>query len=155
MSLSLLLLCLSIIGAATFVLGRTRAAALSGSRSSAMHSRLGYYGAYAAIWAVLPAIALSCLWLVISPTVIDNAVRESFPEEVSSQPPAELNLSYGMVRTIAHGMRLLNEQELAAIAAGSTDLQLTLAQKGVPLAVRPTGYMIDEIGRASCRERVL
>ncbi|WFU02346.1 phosphate ABC transporter permease subunit PstC [Rhizobium sp. CB3171] len=143
MSLSLLLLCLSIIGAFAFVLGRTRAAALSGNRSSAMHSRLGYHGAYAAIWAVLPALALICAWLVVSPQVIDRFVVESFPEEVKSLSTAELKLTYGIVRSIAHGMRQLDDRDLANVANGSADLQLVLAQKGIPLAIRPTGYMID------------
>ncbi|SCB17577.1 phosphate ABC transporter permease subunit PstC [Rhizobium multihospitium] len=143
MSVSLLLLCLSVFGASAFVLGRVRAAALSGGRSSSMHSRLGYHGAYAAIWAVLPALALVCVWLIVSPIVVDRLVTKSFPEEVQSLPPAELNLSYGMVRSIAHGMRMLDSQELADVDGGKADLQLLLAQKGVPLAVRPTGYMID------------
>ncbi|MGY5801439.1 phosphate ABC transporter permease subunit PstC [Rhizobium sp. LEGMi12c] len=143
MSVSLLLLCLSVFGASAFVLGRVRAAALSGGRSSSMHSRLGYHGAYAAIWAILPALALVCVWLIVSPIVIDRVVTKSFPEEVQSLPPAELNLSYGMVRSIAHGMRMLDSEELADVDGGKADLQLLLAQKGVPLAVRPTGYMID------------
>jgi len=143
MSLSLLLLCLSVIGAFAFVLGRVRAAALSGGRSSAMHSRLSYHGAYAAIWAMLPALTLVCVWLIASPIVIDRLVTKSFPEEVQALPPAELNLSYGMVRSIAHGMRMLDGRELADVDGGKADLQLLLAQKGVPLAVRPTGYMID------------
>ncbi len=142
MNLSLLLLCLLIIGAAAFVLGRTRAAALSGGRPSALHSRFGYHGAHAAIWAVLPSLLLVCAWLSISPAVIDSFVVRSFPEEVKALSPAELNLGYGMVRTIAHGMRLLDGRELAAVASGRVDLQLVLAQKGVPLAVRPTGYML-------------
>ncbi len=143
MSVSLLLLCLSVIGASAFVLGRVRAAALSGGRPSSMHSRLGYHGAYAAIWAVLPPLALVCAWLIASPIVIDRLVTKSFPEEVKSLPQAELNLSYGMVRSIARGMRLLESQELGEVAGGTADLQLLLAQKGVPLAIRPTGYMID------------
>ncbi len=147
MSISLLLLCLSVIGALAFVLGRARAAALSGGRSSSMHSRLGYHGAYAAIWAVLPALALVCVWLIVSPEIIDRLVVKSFPEEVKSLPPAELNLSYGMVRSIARGMRLLGSGELAEVAGGTADLQLLLAQKGVPLAVCPTGYMIDAADR--------
>lgn len=143
MSVSLLLLCLSVFGASAFVLGRVRAAALSGGRSSSMHSRLGYHGAYAAIWAILPALVLVCVWLIVSPIVIDRLVTKSFPEEVQSLPPAELNLSYGMVRSIARGMRMLDSEELADVDGGKADLQLLLAQKGVPLAVRPTGYMID------------
>ncbi len=144
MSVSLLLLCVSVIGAFAFVLGRVRAAALSsGGRSSSMHSRHGYHGAYAAIWAVLPALALVCVWSIASPEVIDRVVIKSFPEEVKILPRAELNLSYGMVRSIAHGMRLLSGQELTEVANGTADLQLLLAQKGVPLAVRPTGYMVD------------
>jgi phosphate transport system permease protein len=143
MNLSVLLLFLLIIGVVAFVLGRTRAASLSGGRPSALHSRFGYHGAYAAIWAVLPALILICLWLSISPGIIDSFVLKSFPEEVQDLPEAELNLSYGMVRTIAHGIRLLDDRELAAVDAGTLDLQLALAQKGVPLAARPTGYMID------------
>lgn len=143
MSVSLLLLCLSIIGASAFMLGRTRAAALSGGRSSALHSRFGYYGAYAAIWATLPALALITAWLWISPQVIDRLVVKSFPDEVKALPQAELNLSYGMVRSIAHGMRLLDDRQRAAVDGGTADLQSVLAQKGVPLAVRPTGYMIE------------
>jgi phosphate transport system permease protein len=142
MNLSLLLLCLLIIGAAAFVLARTRAVALSDGRPSALHSRFGYHGAYAAIWAVLPALALICVWLTISPEVIDSVVLKSFPEEVRALPKEELDLSYGMVRSIAHGMRLLDDRELAAVNAGTSDLQLALAQKGLPLAARPTGYMI-------------
>ncbi|MDK4713039.1 phosphate ABC transporter permease subunit PstC [Rhizobium sp. CNPSo 4039] len=142
MSVSLLLLCLSVFGASAFVLGRVRAAVLSGGRPSSMHSRLGYHGAYAAIWAILPPLALVCVWLIASPIVIDRLVTKSFPEEVQSLPPAELNLSYGMVRSIAHGMRMLDRRELADVDGGKADLQLLLAQKGVPLAVRPTGYMI-------------
>ncbi|MDE1993058.1 MAG: phosphate ABC transporter permease subunit PstC [Rhizobiaceae bacterium] len=147
MSLSLLFLCLSIIGAAAFVLGRTRAAALSGGRPYAMHSRLGYHGAYAAIWAVLPALALICVWLSISPEIIDSFVVKSFPEEVRSLPEAELNLSYGMVLSIARGMRMLDSDEMAAVTSGSADLQLVLAQKGMPLAGRPTGYMMEAADR--------
>ncbi|KAA0699404.1 phosphate ABC transporter permease subunit PstC [Neorhizobium sp. P12A] len=143
MNLSLLLLLLLIIGAAAFVLGRTRAASLAGGRPSALHSRFGYHGAYAAIWATLPALALICAWLSISPEIIDSMVLRSFPEEVQALPEAELNLSYGMVRTIAHGIRILDDRQLAGVNAGTTDLQLALAQKGVPLAARPTGYMID------------
>ncbi|ASW05465.1 phosphate ABC transporter permease subunit PstC [Rhizobium sp. 11515TR] len=142
MSVSLLLLCLSVFGASAFVLGRVRAAALLGGRPSSMHSRLGYHGAYVAIWAILPPLALVCVWLIASPIVIDRLVTKSFPEEVQSLPPAELNLSYGMVRSIAHGMRMLDRRELADVDGGKADLQLLLAQKGVPLAVRPTGYMI-------------
>jgi phosphate transport system permease protein len=143
MNLSVLLLCLLLIGLAAFVLGRARAVSLAGGRSAALHSRFGYHGAYAAIWAVLPALVIVCTWLSVSPEIIDSVVIKSFPEEVRELPEAELNLSYGTARTIAHGIRLLDDRELAAVDSGAIDLQLALARKGVPLAARPTGYMVE------------
>ena len=46
MSTTLLLAILLVIAAVAFVLGRMRAGALSQGRSSALHSRPNYYGAF-------------------------------------------------------------------------------------------------------------
>ena len=55
MSTSLILIILLIVGAGAYGLAASRAVRMSGGKLSALHSRPGYYGAYAAIWAILLA----------------------------------------------------------------------------------------------------
>lgn len=143
MSTSLILLCLLIIGTVAYVMSRSRAVALAGGKSSALHSRPGYYGAYAAIWAILPALIVFCAWLSISPAIIESSIRGSFPADIRSQPVATQNLSYGMVTAIARGLPLLTAEEMAGVSNGSVDLQAKLAEKGVPLAGAPAPYMVE------------
>ncbi|WP_283195534.1 phosphate ABC transporter permease family protein [Rhizobium sp. AN80A] len=91
MSTSVLLLCLVVLGAVAFVAARGRATALAGGKSSALHSRPGYYGAYAAIWAVLPALLVLCAWLIISPSIIESSVRGGFPESPTEKELSEIS----------------------------------------------------------------
>ncbi len=143
MSTSVLLLCLVVLGAVAFVAARRRATALAGGKSSALHSRPGYYGAYAAIWAILPALIVLCAWLAISPSIIESSVRGGFPEDVKAQSAAQQNLNYGMVSAIARGLPQLASEDVAAGVGDPAGLQAKLAAKGVPLAGVPQPYMIE------------
>src|SRR5690349_4196977 len=143
MSTSILLLCLVVIGAAAYLVARSRATALAGGRSSALHSRPAYYGAYAAIWALLPALLVLCVWLSVSPGIIQSSVRGAFPDDVKAQAAVELDLSYSMVATVARGLTMLTADEAAAVATDPAALQAKLSEKGVPLAGQPQPYMVD------------
>ncbi|OWV96140.1 ABC transporter permease [Rhizobium sp. R72] len=142
MSTSVILLCLVVLGAVAFLAARSRATALVGGKSSALHSRPGYYGAYAAIWAILPALIVLCAWLAISPSIIESSVRGAFPDEIKAQPTAQQNLNYGMVSAIARGLPMLTADEIIGAASDPAGLQAKLASKGVPLAGQPQPYMI-------------
>src|SRR6478609_6895373 len=113
MSTSIILLCLVIIGAVAYVAARSRATALSGGRSSAMHSRSAYHGSYAAIWAVLPSLIVLFVWLAVSPGIVSSSVRGGFPDDVKAQPAVQQDLAYSMVATIARGMNLLTSDEVS------------------------------------------
>jgi phosphate transport system permease protein len=143
MSTSIILLCLVVFGALAYVAARSRATALAGGKSSALHSRPGYYGAYAAIWAVLPALVVLSVWLAASPGIIESTVRNAFPEDVKAKSAAEQDLSYSMVATIGRGFNLLTADELAALGADTKAVQAKLNEKGVPLAGEPQPYMLD------------
>ncbi|MGZ2450981.1 phosphate transport system permease protein [Rhizobium ruizarguesonis] len=143
MSTSIILLCLVVIGAAAYLVARSRATALAGGRSSALHSRPAYYGAYAAIWAVLPALIVLCLWLSISPGIIQSSVRGTVPDDVKAQASVEQDLGYSMVATVARGLTMLTSDETAAVANDPAALQAKLLEKGVPLASQPLPYMVD------------
>ncbi len=142
MSTSFLLLCILGMGIIAYVAGRTRANALSGGKSSSLHSRPGYYGAYAAIWTVLPALLVLFAWLAISPSLIETSVRSNFPDEVKALPPATQNLNYGMIGSIARGLAQLDAHERADALSGKVNLRAKLGEKGVPLAGEPQPYMV-------------
>ncbi|PWE53050.1 phosphate ABC transporter permease subunit PstC [Metarhizobium album] len=143
MSTSLILLSLLVIGIAAYVMASSRANALSGGKSSNLHSRPGYYGSYAAVWAMLPSLIVLALWLSISPSIIETSIRGAFPDEVKAQPAATQNLNYGMVSAIARGLPKLTAEEVAGITDGSIDIQAKLGEKGVPLAGAAEPYMIE------------
>ena len=143
MSTSLILVCLLIAGAGAYALASSRAVSLAGARLSSLHSRPGYYGAYAAIAAMLPAVLVLAVWLVASPAIIESSVRGGFPPEVQAQPEAQQNLSYGMVSAIARGLPLLSADEVAEVSANPAALRDRLAVKGVPLAGDAAPWMID------------
>lgn len=143
MSTTLLLAILLAIAAIAYVLGRMRANALSGGKSSALHSRPNYYGAYVALAAFLPSLILVALWLTISPFIVNSSVRDSFPESVKAQSPAQQSLSFGMVTTIARGLPLLSEDEVRSVKLDPSTLQAVFAARGVAVAAEAQPYMLD------------
>ena len=71
-----------VIAAVAFILARGRSVALVQGATEKLHSRPGYYGSYALIWASIPALLLLALWNVVSPIYVDNSVRGTFPQEI-------------------------------------------------------------------------
>lgn len=130
------------MGIVAYAAGRARANVLAGGKSSTLSSRPGYYGAYAAIWTLLPALLVLFAWLAIAPSVIESSVRGAFPDDIKALPQATQNLNYGMVGSIARGLTRLDAQETADVMAGKTKLRAKLGEKGVPLAGDPEPYMV-------------
>lgn len=143
MNTSILLLILALIGLTSYLIGSRRAVALAGEKPSAMHSRSGYHGAFVFIWAVIPAALILAVWLIISPMLITSAVRSNFPEDVQAQSTAQQSLAYGMINSVAGGLRKLSDEELTAVESGSGDIRALLGSKGVALAGEPQGFMVD------------
>ena len=130
MNTSILLLILALIGIGSYLLGSRRAVALSGGRPSSMHSRAGYHGSYAVVWAVLPAAFILCAWLIVSPLLVTSAVRGSFPEDVRAQSEAQQSLTYGMVTSIARGLHLLTPDQTAQVQAATDAVRRLLPGSG-------------------------
>ena len=121
-----------VIAAVGYVLARSRAVALVGGETERLHSRPGYYGAYALIWSSIPALLLLALWNVAAPVYIEGAVRATFPEAVRSAPASEANLAMNMVRSVGEGIRLLDERERTQLVY-TKDMLLAPHPKEVPL----------------------
>jgi len=143
MNTSMILLIVLILGLAGFVMGRSRSLAMANGKLSNLHSRPGYYGAYVALWALIPAVVVMAVWLLSAPFFIDGAVRKSFPETVNTQGPATIELTLGTVKSVARGLDLLTADEVAAIRSGTINLREILGSKGVPLAGEGEPFMVD------------
>lgn len=142
MSTSILLVILALIGLTSYLLGSRRAVALAGDRQSSTHSRAGYHGAYVLIWSIIPSALVLAAWLILSPIAVTSAVRATFPDEVLAQSTAQQSLSYGMVSSLADGLRKLSAEDIEAVEGGASDLRSTLATKGVAIAGEPQPYMV-------------
>lgn len=143
MNTSILLLILALIGLTSYLLGTRRAVALADARPAAMHSRSGYHGVFVLIWAIIPSALLLALWLIVSPMLITAEVRSNFPQDVQAQSSAQQSLAYGMISSVAGGLRKLTDEELQAVEAGAANVRATLASKGVAIAGEPQPFMVD------------
>lgn len=75
-----------------------------------------------------------------------------------SQGAATTELALGQVKSVANGLKLLDDTELAALNNGSANLRDVLAAKGVPLAGEGEAYMIKsaaQFNQMTATSRVL
>jgi phosphate transport system permease protein len=142
-STSLLILIVLAIGVAGWFLGSRRARASVAGKTSALHSRPGYYGAYVLLWATLPALFLIIVWSAVSPAVINSLVSAQLPESVQSSSEQAKTLTMSTVRLIEKGLSVLSPEELEKSADPATDIKALLLSKGVPLAVTPEPYAVE------------
>ncbi|MEM8877560.1 MAG: phosphate ABC transporter permease family protein, partial [Pseudomonadota bacterium] len=131
-----------VIAVVAFIFARGRSVSLVDGKTEQLHSRPGYYGTYALIWASIPALILLAFWNVVSPIYVENQVRATFPQEVLEGPESAANLTIGMVRNIGEGIRLLDETERTQLSAGFVALRPLLAEKGIALASNGEDYMV-------------
>jgi len=105
MQTTTLILILFAMAASAFYFGRERSlsVATGPKKLLSLHSLPGYYGYYAAIWALLPALGLILLWLLLEPKVIVAVIVQSLPDAERSMSPGELNLLVNNVQNLASG----------------------------------------------------
>lgn len=65
------------LGLIAWLAARARAWGFKRGRAGALHSLPGYHGWYAALWAVIPALAFVALWTSISPNLAMQSVLAS------------------------------------------------------------------------------
>lgn len=85
--------------------GRHRSLALVGGLGNArvLHSRPAYYGLYAALWTLVPALLVLFLWLMLEQSVVTEIVLAGLPPEVRDVPPDRLNLLVNDLRNLVKG----------------------------------------------------
>jgi phosphate transport system permease protein len=80
MQKSTLLFLLLLISAYAFHIGRQRASQIVDGKVKNLHSLPNYYGYYAALWSILPALLLVFSWLAFETPVINHMVIGTLPD---------------------------------------------------------------------------
>ena len=142
MSLTVLALILIALGTVGYVSARARALASAGGDSRALHSLPRYYGAHAAMLALVPAAGILVLWLVAQPLILSSAVSGMLPESDQS------GLLMSDVRRVADGLDIavaqgvISADEAQTLEADGTVRSL-LAGVGAPLASDVSAPVLD------------
>ena len=135
MSVLLLLIMITVLAVAAFVVCRQRVMASVQGNPRDLHSLPNYYGWHGATMVALPACLGLVLWLIVQPMVAQSRIADYFPPETITEG-ASLELLMSDVRRVAAGLD-------AAVASGtmtaleatdiSTDVRAKLAEVGVAL----------------------
>jgi phosphate transport system permease protein len=91
--------------ALAYVLGRRRSVALAGGVGGVrhLHSLPNYYGSYAALWCLLPALAVLGIWVAFQDSIVTELVVRDLPAETRQLPPERLGLIVNDIRNLASG----------------------------------------------------
>jgi len=116
---SAILVALVAMAAVAYVIGRSRAVAFSASDLKP-HSLAGYHGGYAALYAVLPSLALFALCLVLEPVLLRSLVVGGLPAEYQTLSEPELGLVYNDIRNLVDGNIVAGEPSAEIRAAADS-----------------------------------
>lgn len=113
MQSSVLLLLLIGLMALAYQMGRRRSVRLVGGYGKVreLNSLPSYYGAYAAMWAGIPALLVYGLWLAIQGNVVSHWLVAELPPEIQQLPKAELALVVNDIKNLAAGSILSGHPE--------------------------------------------
>ncbi|MCB1928044.1 MAG: phosphate ABC transporter permease subunit PstC [Rhodocyclaceae bacterium] len=139
----MLIVLLLTLSSLAYHFGRKRAFAVSAGHTRTLHSLPAYYGLYAALWAVIPALLVLGLWLACEDTVITRLVVGSLPPEIASLAPSRLNLVLNDIRNLVVGNIVSSEPDALIVAAADRYRELrgvsTVALFAVTLGLATIG----------------
>ncbi|MEM8982252.1 MAG: phosphate ABC transporter permease subunit PstC [Pseudomonadota bacterium] len=141
MRLPTLLLILAALGVIAFYLGRQRSLAVNGGRPLGLHSLPSYYGYYAVMLALLPALALVFVWLSVEGNVVAGMAMQALPNDTQFATPQDKALFLNDVRNLVAGNRIAREPDSALLAV-SEELQRVSGASRWLLAIAAIGLAI-------------
>ena len=77
---------------------------MAGEGEGRLHSLPIYYGYYAALWSVLPALALILGWSMLESTIITRQALSMLPKTMTAVSAEQLSLVINDVRNVAQGI---------------------------------------------------
>ena len=131
MSTPLLIAVLLALTAAAYFLGRRRSVSVASGVGGVrhLHSLPSYYGSYAALWSLLPALLVLAVWVAFESSIVTQLVVKSLPTDLQQLEPDRLGLVLNDVRNLASGNVVSREvtPELQAAADHLKSLERTAA----------------------------
>ena len=91
------------IAVVAYVLARRHALASVSGEIVKLHSLPSFHGAYAIVWAVLPALLILIAWSVISPRIVENLLLSEVAPQVQDLSALQLDVFLGDARAIYQG----------------------------------------------------
>ncbi len=129
---------LAVLAIAAWLMARHRALAWVQGNPRLLHSLPAYYGWYAALSVLLPALFALVVWLILQPIVVESRVSAQLPAAlVADATRAELTMAD--VRRVAGGLDaavaqgVLSGEAANGLGAAETDVRGLLASVGVAL----------------------
>jgi phosphate transport system permease protein len=112
-------LALLLLTVASFFMGRKRSHAVTAGQGGAraLHSLPKHYGYMAALWALLPAMAVLVLWLVFENGILARMVVGDLPPTVQEMSSSEQGLYFNQVVSYARGATDASMLDAAQIRA--------------------------------------
>lgn len=149
MSTLTIILGLAVASIAASFVGMAKARTASLTPGAKMHSRLGYYGSYLAIWTMVPALLLTLVWALAERPIVSAYVETSLPEQVLALSDSERGLIMGQINSIAGGLPSLSTEAFKKIEGARigvrtmADAQQVLQDEGIVLGSAPKSYVIN------------
>ncbi len=105
MQISTLTLILLAASAGAFYLGKRRALSLAAGQGGprSLHSMPGFYGAWTALWAAVPALVVLVSWVFLEPLILRALLVSSLPQDIQALDPDRLGLLLNDIRNLAQG----------------------------------------------------
>ncbi len=105
MQTTTLLLVLFALALMAFAAGRSRALQTVGGPGKVknLHSLPGYYGYFALLCGLLPALILIVLWLFVEPRVVTGLLIDGLPETQQALSAGQIDLLINNIRNLATG----------------------------------------------------
>ncbi|MDP3856064.1 phosphate ABC transporter permease subunit PstC [Phenylobacterium sp.] len=94
---------LILFSTAAYMAARRRAVATVGGKTAGLHSLPGYYGAYAALWAGVPAVLLVLLIAMFGGRLEEGLLRLDAPASVQALTAPQQDVFYDDARAMARG----------------------------------------------------